>query len=582
MDRLFLVGWVRESLPLLRGRRAREVRRWGEAGFFIRLGGRPRLDLVVSLFPEAPGLFLAEPGGELLDEAGPLARFEKLLRGAEVVEVEPAVRDRVLTLRFRRTKASGAQSRIELVLEWAASRPAAFLLDPEERRVLDVFSQTPPRQVAGETFHPLTPPPGTLSPPESGRDFAGRVANQRAQGQTESAAIRAASGLTPMLAAELERLHSPEGLSLAAAFDEMARRLSQEPRPTLLERPGASDAGGPWARLSPIDVEPPTGWRKRVFTDFNTAACAYVSEIGSLSVARRRRQLKRVVARQVGKTRALLERLRREEAELPDSQDLRRMGEALLAGVRQAAPCEGGVRVPDPYSPDGSLIRVPLDPRFDLLENAERYFLRGRKVGRSLERLAARREALRVRVDHLETLEVGVDQARALEELQLLAEELREAGVPVGALAGSRVAERRTSRPRPGKSARLGPLRFRGSRGGFILVGRSARSNEELTFRLAKPNELWFHAAATPGAHVLLRQEGRGAASPEEIEEAAAAAAFFSKARGATAAEVVYTERKHVRKLPGAPPGTVRLAEFRSIRVRPREPSSEDERENAP
>lgn len=37
------------------------------------------------------------------------------------------------------------------------------------------------------------------------------------------------------------------------------------------------------------------------------------------------------------------------------------------------------------------------------------------------------------------------------------------------------------------------------------LVGRNSRQNDHVTFALAKPHELWFHAQGVPGAHVLLR-----------------------------------------------------------------------------
>jgi predicted ribosome quality control (RQC) complex YloA/Tae2 family protein len=113
----------------------------------------------------------------------------------------------------------------------------------------------------------------------------------------------------------------------------------------------------------------------------------------------------------------------------------------------------------------------------------------------------------------------------------------------------------------------------------MILVGRSARSNEELTFELARPEELWFHAAGSAGAHVVLRREKGEQVSRVEIEEAAGIAAYYSKSRGSTSVEVVYTPRKHVRKIPGAPPGTVRLARYQSVRVRPALTQSSDDEE---
>jgi predicted ribosome quality control (RQC) complex YloA/Tae2 family protein len=154
-----------------------------------------------------------------------------------------------------------------------------------------------------------------------------------------------------------------------------------------------------------------------------------------------------------------------------------------------------------------------------------------------------------------------LENAGGLEDLEDLAEELRDAGI-LTARGGEGQGRSRSS-------ARLEPRRFVSSRGSVILAGRSARSNEELTFEIAHPEELWFHAAGSAGAHVVLRREQGGQVSHVEIEEAAGIAAYYSKSRGSTSVEVVYTHRKHVRKIRGAPPGTVRLVRYQSVRVRP-------------
>ncbi|MBK8232716.1 MAG: hypothetical protein IPK72_19565 [Candidatus Eisenbacteria bacterium] len=69
---------------------------------------------------------------------------------------------------------------------------------------------------------------------------------------------------------------------------------------------------------------------------------------------------------------------------------------------------------------------------------------------------------------------------------------------------------------------------------------------------------LWFHAHGVPGSHVVLRREGRkDNPSAKTMEEAAAIAAFFSKARHAGKAPVIYTLKKYVRK-PSKAPGRPR------------------------
>jgi predicted ribosome quality control (RQC) complex YloA/Tae2 family protein len=105
-----------------------------------------------------------------------------------------------------------------------------------------------------------------------------------------------------------------------------------------------------------------------------------------------------------------------------------------------------------------------------------------------------------------------------------------------------------------------------------VLVGRSARDNDELTFRVARPRDLWLHAAGHAGSHVVIRvPEGDAPVPRSVIERAAALAAFNSKARNARGKVDVHVCRSaDVRKPRGVPPGTVELRRYDSVRVYPR------------
>jgi predicted ribosome quality control (RQC) complex YloA/Tae2 family protein len=100
-----------------------------------------------------------------------------------------------------------------------------------------------------------------------------------------------------------------------------------------------------------------------------------------------------------------------------------------------------------------------------------------------------------------------------------------------------------------------------------VLVGRTAGQNDTATFRLAGPDDIWFHARGVPGSHVVLRDSPE--LSEEDIEEAARLAAGYSKLREDAQVDVIYTEKKHVRKIPNAPPGQATYKNERTIRVAP-------------
>ena len=105
-----------------------------------------------------------------------------------------------------------------------------------------------------------------------------------------------------------------------------------------------------------------------------------------------------------------------------------------------------------------------------------------------------------------------------------------------------------------------------------VLIGRNSRENDELTFRVAAGNDFWLHVADYSGSHVIVRN----AAGDAELDEAllvkaAQLAAYHSQARNSSKVEVHYTQRKHVGKPKKAPPGLVRLREFKTITVEPRD-----------
>lgn len=101
-------------------------------------------------------------------------------------------------------------------------------------------------------------------------------------------------------------------------------------------------------------------------------------------------------------------------------------------------------------------------------------------------------------------------------------------------------------------------------------MGRNAAQNDELTHRVARPRDLWFHARGAQGSHTVLRiSSGKGEPTKSVIAAAAAIAAFHSKARNSKLVPVAYTERRFVRRPRGAPPGTASIQREVVIFVEP-------------
>jgi predicted ribosome quality control (RQC) complex YloA/Tae2 family protein len=111
---------------------------------------------------------------------------------------------------------------------------------------------------------------------------------------------------------------------------------------------------------------------------------------------------------------------------------------------------------------------------------------------------------------------------------------------------------------------------YRSSTGALILVGRGSDRNDELTFKVARGNDLWLHTRDVPGAHVVVPTASLGGkpVDGETLLDAATLAAHHSNARGEAQVDVSYVLRKHVRKPPRAAPGLVTLSGAKTIRVR--------------
>ena len=111
-----------------------------------------------------------------------------------------------------------------------------------------------------------------------------------------------------------------------------------------------------------------------------------------------------------------------------------------------------------------------------------------------------------------------------------------------------------------------------------ILVGRGEEENDQLTFEVAQPNDLWMHVAGgTPGSHVVVRVPDGVDVPVEVVEIAAAAAAWYSKARGAQRVEVHVCRARDVSKPRGAPAGLVEISKWKKMKVVPKIPGVEGE-----
>lgn len=233
-----------------------------------------------------------------------------------------------------------------------------------------------------------------------------------------------------------------------------------------------------------------------------------------------------------------------------DADRLRHEGDLLLAYLARVPSGAKHVDLPDW---EGGEIEVDLDPSKAPAENAEARYAQARRREARAEQALARSETL---AGELEALERQLAAADELDDAELHAK--------VEALAPKR------------QERRKGPgLRYEGPHEFPIVVGRNARDNDEVTFKLARSRDLWLHVQGWHGSHVVVLSGGREIPF-DTVLFAARLAAGHSKASGGDNVPVDYTARKHVWKVKGAPAGAVHYAHQKTVFVTPsRNPAGE-------
>lgn len=255
-----------------------------------------------------------------------------------------------------------------------------------------------------------------------------------------------------------------------------------------------------------------------------------------------------------------------DHARVAEAEQHRRHGELLKTALHRVPRGADAIMVTDHAQPDAPEVLVPLDPALDARANLERHF-------RLYRRFRDASDAILARLDEARRRRADMEQLYA--HILALGQDLDAADLDVAQDDAEARLRALGWRPRAAPSpsrARTAPAlpyrRFEALDGSAVLVGRSAADNDQLTFRHGRPGDLWLHARDVPGSHVLLRPPAGRDPDGEAMLDAATLAAWHSQARGETTIDVTWTERKHVRKPRGAPPGRVTLARGRTIPVR--------------
>ena len=462
--------------------------------------------------------------------------LRKYLQGALIESIEQVENDRIVEMTVSNKNEIGDHIQATLIIEIMGKHSNILLVDKSSHKILEVIKHVGFSQ---NSYRTLLPGSTYIAPPstESLNPFTIKDEKLFEILQTQETTAKNLQNLFQGLgrdtANELENILVSDKLSTFRNF------FSQETKPCLTDTsfspvPFANQVGEPFTSLSDLLD---TYYKDKAERD---------------RVKQQASELIRRVENELHKNRHKLKKQEKELLATDNAEEFRQKGELLTTFLHQVPNDQDQVILDNYYT--NQPITIALDKALTPNQNAQRYFKRYQKLKEAVKYLTDLIEETKATILYLESVETVLNQA-GLEEIAEIREELIQTGFI-----------RRRQREKIQK--RKKPEQYLASDGKTIIyVGRNNLQNEELTFKMARKEELWFHAKDIPGSHVVI--SGNLDPSDEVKTDAAELAAYFSQGRLSNLVQVDMIEVKKLNKPTGGKPGFVTYTGQKTLRVTP-------------
>ena len=260
----------------------------------------------------------------------------------------------------------------------------------------------------------------------------------------------------------------------------------------------------------------------------------------------------------------LCQRLRRkmavQEKELLatyDRERLRQLGDIVTANLHRITKGQTALQAEDFYDENMTVVDIPLSPLLSAQQNAAKFYKDYSRMKNAEKELKHQLEIGATELSYLESVLEELTRAQTEAELEEVRRELQEGGYL-----------KKESDKKRMKAAKSAPMRFESTDGFPIYVGRNNRQNEELTFKLARKDDIWLHAQKVHGSHVII--SCGGVQPPDDtVTQAAQLAAYYAESTGGQNIPVDVTSVKQVKKTPAGKPGMVIYHTYKTVIVNP-------------
>jgi predicted ribosome quality control (RQC) complex YloA/Tae2 family protein len=567
MENFFLSAVVREIAYEVQGRNVVRVSLSGSQLLMdLRLPNNRAL--LASFDSASPALFISNATMRLSDSEAsashPLASLlRKHVTGAQLIELSKEPLDRIVRIGFEKFDAGGDYARSSLVLALTGRSTNAYLNDARDHTLAALSDRG-------------ALPPGADSNSANEISTLNGLIDKLDDSITLAELLDKFFGQSTIFSPQLknEIIARCRNLSPLDAFKSLIDDLvKNDPVPLLYSRLPLEEMGRQIVNLktdlllSHIELSQAQGMLRHQFPSLSEAAEQYY-RARDLQKALRNEygSARQLITQNIKKIEAALSAIEKDYARFEEPETLKRFGELIHANLATARISGSKATVIDYYDPGQPEIEIELNDNKSLVQAAADYFARYQKARRALAAIASRKSEVSRNLEPLKDLLRELEDAPSAGNIRRVA---RQANQLLGRRASLK-SSGETSKPSREKSSKSAGRRFRASDGHEVIVGRNDRENDELTFRIAKPQDVWMHAADYPGSHVVIRNPSRGEVPHKVIVEGAELAAFYSQAKREGKAAVHYTLKKFVSKPPKAKAGLVRLSAFKTVMVEPR------------
>lgn len=462
--------------------------------------------------------------------------LRKYLQGAVIESIEQIENDRIVEITVSNKNEIGDHIQATLIIEIMGKHSNILLVDKSSHKILEVIKHIGFSQ---NSYRTLLPGATYIAPPSTEALNPFMVKDEKLFEILQTQELTAKNlqnlfqGLGRDTATELERQLLNDKLATFRNF------FGQETNPCLTDKS--------------FSCVPFSNKTAENFDSLSQLLDVYYKDKAERDrVKQQASELIRRVENELQKNRQKLKKQEKELLATENAEEFRQKGELLTTFLHQVPNDQDQVILENYYT--NQPITIALDKALTPNQNAQRYFKRYQKLKEAVKYLTDLIEETKATILYLESVETVLNQV-GLDEIAEIREELIQTGFI-----------RRRQREKIQK--RQKPEQYLASDGKTIIyVGRNNLQNEELTFKMARKEELWFHAKDIPGSHVVI--SGNLNPTDEVKTDAAELAAYFSKGRLSNLVQVDMIEVKKLNKPTGGKPGFVTYTGQKTLRVTP-------------